>query len=155
MAAFQGLFVTSLEHALSESLKQMKMTSLKDKQKEAILSFVEGNDTFVSLPTGYGKSVIYGILPMLFDQLLGESLYTLIPKATRVQLFNILAGDWGHPIRFVWQHCTLCKPSDRSHDGSESKVIVICDRPGITEAPLPYRMIAGSMQQSLVTRHPW
>ena len=36
---------------------------LKEKQKEAIKTFLEGNDIFVSLPTGYGKSVIYAILP--------------------------------------------------------------------------------------------
>ena len=32
---------------------------------------MSGNDTFVSLPTGYGKSVIYGVLPPLFDKLRG------------------------------------------------------------------------------------
>ena len=43
---------------------------LKDKQKEAIQRFCEGHDIFVSLPTGYGKSVIYGIvLPLVFDRL--------------------------------------------------------------------------------------
>ena len=31
--------------------------------------FCEGHDTFVSLPTGYGKSMIYGLLPLLFDRL--------------------------------------------------------------------------------------
>ena len=33
---------------------------------------MSGQDTFVILPTGYGKSIIYGILPMLFDFILGK-----------------------------------------------------------------------------------
>ena len=45
---------------------------LKDKQREAILSVVSGKDTFVSLPTGYGKSIIYAVLPLIFDKLRGE-----------------------------------------------------------------------------------
>ena len=36
---------------------------LKDKQVEAIETFVNGSDVFVALPTGYGKSLIYGLLP--------------------------------------------------------------------------------------------
>jgi len=36
---------------------------MKEKQLEAVHSFVVGNDTFVSLPTGYGKSLIYPVLP--------------------------------------------------------------------------------------------
>ena len=42
---------------------------LKEKQIEAITSFVEGHDVFVSLPTGFGKSTIYAILPAVFDRL--------------------------------------------------------------------------------------
>ena len=40
---------------------------LKEKQLEAISSFVEGRDTFVALPTGYGKSLIYGITPSTLE----------------------------------------------------------------------------------------
>lgn len=46
---------------------------LKDKQVEAMTSVLNGNDTFVSLPTGYGKSVIYAALPLAFDFLKGIS----------------------------------------------------------------------------------
>ena len=47
---------------------------LEDKQIEAILSsFVQGYDTFVSLPTGYGKSMIYALLPSVFDKIKGLS----------------------------------------------------------------------------------
>ena len=36
---------------------------LKDKQMEAIVSILRGEDALVVLPTRYGKSTIYGCLP--------------------------------------------------------------------------------------------
>ena len=51
---------------------------LKDKQLEAALSFCMGQDVFVSLPTGYGKSMIYGILPLVFNKIKGEVIYYCI-----------------------------------------------------------------------------
>ena len=48
--------------AISESTKLLGFKKLKEKQLEAMCAFVQGHDTFVSLPTGYGKSAIYGIL---------------------------------------------------------------------------------------------
>ena len=45
---------------------------LKEKQIEVIYTFVSGHDTFVSLPTGYGKSVIFAALPLVFDGLRGK-----------------------------------------------------------------------------------
>ena len=38
--------------------------NLKEKQLEAVVSFMEENDAFVALPTSYGKSLIYAILPL-------------------------------------------------------------------------------------------
>ena len=46
--------------------------ALKEKQIEAVSSFVGGHDTFVSLPTGYGKSICYAILPSVFDRIKGR-----------------------------------------------------------------------------------
>ena len=43
--------------------------TLKDKQKEVIQAFVDGNDVFCSVPTGYGKSLCYSLLPKIFDRL--------------------------------------------------------------------------------------
>lgn len=48
-------------------------TELKDKQIQAIDTFVSGHDTFVSLPTGNGKSVIFAALPSVFDRVRGIS----------------------------------------------------------------------------------
>ena len=50
----------------------MKMAGLKKVKKEqrrVIHSFVSGRDVFVSLPTGYGKSFCYALLPAVFDHL--------------------------------------------------------------------------------------
>ena len=40
---------------------------LKKKQSESALAFLSGNDVFDSLLTGYGKSLVYGIVPIVFD----------------------------------------------------------------------------------------
>ena len=42
------------------------------KQKEATVEFVSRKDVFVLLPTGYGKSVYYTTILLIFDQLRGN-----------------------------------------------------------------------------------
>ena len=62
------------EHAAIDAAERKLEIVLKDKQREAVLSILEGKDVFVMLPTGYGKSMIYGVLPLAFDNLLGQLL---------------------------------------------------------------------------------
>ena len=72
MSSFRE-FVCCPRKTMTEALRRLSILGLKEKQQEAIEAFVSRKDTFVSLPTGYGKSVIYVILPVMFDILLGES----------------------------------------------------------------------------------
>ena len=51
---------TMVQKALDEVISEMGLLPLREKQTEAVLSIVAGKDTFVTLPTGYGKSIIYG-----------------------------------------------------------------------------------------------
>ena len=45
--------------------------TLKPEQKQALLKFVGGQDVFVSLPTGFGKSLCCILLPRIFDLVRG------------------------------------------------------------------------------------
>ena len=42
---------------------------VKDEQLRTVRDVLSGLDTFVSLPTGYGKSLCYAFLPWAFDEL--------------------------------------------------------------------------------------
>ena len=46
--------------------------SLKPEQKECIKYIFDGKDVFVWLPTGFGKSICYEVLPFIFDKKLGR-----------------------------------------------------------------------------------
>lgn len=50
-------------------LPSFGITALKKEQEQAIIAFVEDRDVFVCLPTGFGKSLCYFILPRLFNML--------------------------------------------------------------------------------------
>ena len=43
--------------------QRLGYTKLKDEQLRTVRDVLSGLDTFVSLPTGYGKSLCYAILP--------------------------------------------------------------------------------------------
>ena len=48
--------------------------NIKPKQKEALQKIVlDGQDCLIVLPTGYGKSLIYQLLPSLFDRVSKDS----------------------------------------------------------------------------------
>ena len=46
---------------------------LKDEQVNILGTFVEGSDVFVSFPIGFGKSLFYMLLPLMFVYLAVES----------------------------------------------------------------------------------
>ena len=62
------------EAALSYALKCVGKEGLKLKaeQKEVVREVYEGNDVFVWLPTGFGKSLCFECLPFVFDMKLGR-----------------------------------------------------------------------------------
>ena len=61
--------IDSFQADVSYALSCLKWSSLvlKSGQEAAIRDVYDGNDVFVWLPTGYGKSICYQVLPYLFD----------------------------------------------------------------------------------------
>jgi len=86
-----------LSLALDLASQRMGIDGLKPKQLEAIESFVSGKDTFVSLPTGYGKSVTFAILPLLFDLLFGKVLL----KSNLLCVYSLIKGTQGSIVVVV------------------------------------------------------
>ena len=70
----EGSRVDSFALAMSHALSRLKKDSLKlkPKQIEAIRMVYENKDVFVWLPTGYGKSICFHVLPYVFDFKLGR-----------------------------------------------------------------------------------
>ena len=59
--------------ALPRSAAKFGYEGLRVEQKSVIEAFVGGHDVFAALPTGYGKSLCFAILPVLYDILRGNS----------------------------------------------------------------------------------
>ena len=79
------------EQAIRSVCERVGITSLKEKQREALKAIVcNKKDTFICLPTGYGKSLCYALLPLLFDKLLcredGTSIVICISPLTAIMM---------------------------------------------------------------------
>ena len=67
-----------IKSAIRDTLSLWKFMELRPNQLLVIKSFCAGNDVFVALPTGSGKSVCYWILPSLFKTLHNKDRSTFI-----------------------------------------------------------------------------
>jgi len=61
-----------LDSVIIRASQRLGYTSVRPMQLQAIRSFMQGNDVFISLPTGSGKSLCYSVLPYAFDELLNR-----------------------------------------------------------------------------------
>jgi len=66
-----------MEDLINDVALSLGVFPLKPEQSKAVLAFLEGKDVFVALPTGYGKSIIYAMLPAVFDRLKGIKCYIM------------------------------------------------------------------------------
>ena len=57
----------ALEALVRRAPGQLGHPRLKPKQLEAVTKFCQGWNVFASLPTSYGKTLIYALLPSIFN----------------------------------------------------------------------------------------
>ena len=84
----------NIEDVISDVTRQFSLDKLKQKQKDAIMAFVQGRGVFVSLPTGYGKSIIYTALPFIFDSINGNFCCYFVSLAMCILLIQTVVADW-------------------------------------------------------------
>ena len=82
-------FQAAVAHALS--CLQHDRLVLRDKQLEAVKLLYEGQDVFLWVPTGYGKSICYQMLPFLLDASWVGLVYRLVSGA-----LSWLSPPWCH-----------------------------------------------------------
>ena len=87
----------SVREAARSAARELGYPELKPVQLEVIETFVKGRDVFAVLPTGYGKSLCYGCLPIVFDKLLGTkgehcSIVVVVTPLTAIMKDQVSAG---------------------------------------------------------------
>lgn len=86
-------------------MKEASLEKLKTEQVQVISEFVSGKDVFVSLPTGYGKSLCYALLPLVFDFLrapCNKSIVVCISPLTALMIDQREKfKSWGIAAEFV------------------------------------------------------
>jgi len=81
--------MVDLSSSFSKVCEQFKFSELNKHQKEAIISAgLKKKDVFVSLPTDFGKSVIFQAVPMVFDGFTGESGHIVIVVSPLLSLIK-------------------------------------------------------------------
>ena len=58
-----------IKNAVDKAAKHLSYNKVKDLQMKVISKVLSGHDVFAVLPTGYGKSLCYGCLPLVFDEI--------------------------------------------------------------------------------------
>ena len=78
------------------------------------MKFMQGDDVFVSLPTGSSKSLTYSVLPFAFDKLLGcegsivvviSPLISLMKNQVRVVCNTVPRADTHYPNQGCGVEC--------------------------------------------------
>ena len=109
-----------MDVAIETAATVLRFHPLKARQHEAVKAFMQGNDVFVALPTGYGKSVIFGVLPAAFDVLRGHTEHKsiaiiitplaalmkdmkdkFVPRGVNAEFLGELQADTGAVLRVV------------------------------------------------------
>ena len=72
MTSLQGF--EKMERPIAYALRHVEYPSmtLEPEQKDCVQCVYEGKDVFVWLPTGFGKTVCFEVLPFMFDMKLGR-----------------------------------------------------------------------------------
>jgi len=85
-----------IKSAVDKAAEHLGYREVKDLQWKVIFEVMSGRDVFAVLPTGYGKSLCYGCLPLAFDELYKPA------KPSIVCVISPLTAIIEDQVHFVW-----------------------------------------------------
>ena len=90
----KDVFDKAVKSAL-DKVSSRGISNLTNHQSKALLNFLSGKDTFVCLPTGHGKSLIYQLCPVVVKELssLGLKQFPSDPVVVVISPLNSLIED--------------------------------------------------------------
>ena len=71
-----------VREAATVAARQLGYEHMKPEQLEVVLGVLNSRDVFAILPTGFGKSLCFAILPSMYDQLLPLALPSIVIVVT-------------------------------------------------------------------------
>lgn len=119
-----------VERMIAEAASLYGYANLKAEQTRVLKSFLEGRDVFVSLPTEYGKSLCYALLPAIFNMKMGLAEKTSIclvvsPLIALMKDQSILFAQKGITAAFVSDKETTEKETRRRIRRGECQLVFI------------------------------
>lgn len=90
----QKLGKAVIDEAIKYGCSKMKVEGLRAEQDRCVRAFLDGNDVFTCLPTGYGKSLCFAILPHIFDYVRGLEAGQLSIVICVVPLLSLMADQY-------------------------------------------------------------
>ena len=109
----------SVDRLITEAASLYGYANLKDEQEKVLKSFIKGKDVFVSLQTGYGKSLCYTLLPAIFNMKKGLTEKISISHGLVISLLITLMKD--QSILFEQKGITAAFVSNKESIDKESR----------------------------------
>ncbi len=84
----------AIRGAAEDAAQLLGYRQMKPQQFRVVESFLKGHDVFGVLPTGFGKSLCYACLPIVFDKLLhkpqGTSIVLIVSPLVAIMKDQVL-----------------------------------------------------------------
>ena len=96
-------FLEALDSIIIRASQRLGYTGVRPMQLQAIRSFMEGNDVFICLPTGSGKSLCYSVLRYAFDDPLNREGNIVVIVSPLIALMKDQVSSMIIHIEFVYQ----------------------------------------------------
>ena len=114
-----------LAEIVTSCVQELGYAKPTDHQQEAVQAFLSGEDMFVSLPTGSGKSVCYACTPLVFPKLVQRKRSVAIvisplnalmqDQVARFYLKGNQGSVWREPVSVRQHHRVVMCSYDYDH----------------------------------------